>query len=237
MFSFKNFIIKQDRCAMKVGTDGVLLGVWTPLINNPYNVLDIGSGTGVISLMIAQRSNAEQIDAIEIDEDAYEQCVENFETSLWNDRLFCYHADLNEFTEELFEEEEEYDLIVSNPPFYSENYSSGDEKRDQARFQEALPFDELIESAQALLSNNGIFSVIIPHKEEENFIALAKSVNLFPFKITRVKGNITTEVKRSLLAFSRLEQTPIIDELIIEIERHKYTEEYINLTKDFYLKM
>lgn len=237
MFSFKQFSIKQDQCAMKVGTDGVLLGAWTPLINNPYTVLDIGAGTGLIALMIAQRSNAEQIDAIEIDENAYEQCVENFEESKWNDRLFCFHADLNEYTEELFEEEEEYDLIVSNPPFYSENYSSGDEKRDQARFQEALPFDQLIESAQALLSENGIFSVIIPFKEEINFIALAESVNLYPVKITRVKGTSMSETKRSLIAFTRIKQDPLIDELIIEIERHIYTEKYINLTQDFYLKM
>lgn len=237
MFSFKQFTINQDRCAMKVGTDGVLLGAWTPLINNPYNVLDIGAGTGLLSLMIAQRCTAEQIDAIEIDEEAYEQCVDNFEQSPWNDRLFCYHADLNEFTEELFEEEEEYDLIISNPPFYAENYSSGNDKRDQARFQEALPFDELIESAQALLSDNGIFSVIIPYTEEENFIALAASVHLFPLKITRVKGTPTSEIKRSLLAFSRLQQEPLVNELVIELERHLYTEDYKNLTKDFYLKM
>lgn len=237
MFSFKQFNISQDRCAMKVGTDGVLLGAWAPIFHQPYNILDIGAGTGLIALMLAQRSSAEQIDAIEIDEDAYEQCVENFEKSDWNDRLFCYHAGLDEYTDELFEEEEEYDLIVSNPPFYSENYSSGDEKRDQARFQDALPFDELIESAQALLSNNGIFAVIIPYKEEGNFIELAASIGLFPLKITRVKGTIQTEIKRSLLAFSRLEQKPIVDELIIEIERHKYTPEYIELTKEFYLKL
>jgi tRNA1Val (adenine37-N6)-methyltransferase len=237
MFQFKQFTIKQERAAMKVGTDGVLLGAWAPLINNPYNILDIGSGTGLISLMLAQRSTAEHIDAIEIDEEAYEECVENFENSSWGDRVFCYHADLEEFTDELFEEEEEYDLIVSNPPFYSENYSSGDEKRDQARFQEALPFDMLIECTQALLSDNGIFAVIIPFKEEDNFIQLCASVNLFPLKITRVKGNMNSEIKRSLLAFTRIEQQPLIDELTIEIDRHIYTDEYISLTKDFYLKM
>ena len=237
MFQFKQFQIKQERTAMKVGTDGVLLGAWVPLINNPFNILDIGSGTGLISLMLAQRSSAEQIDAIEIDEDAYEECVENFEASPWGDRVFCYHADLEEYTDELFEEEEEYDLIVSNPPFYSENYSSGDQKRDQARFQEALPFDMLIESAQALLSENGIFAVIIPYKEEQNFIQLCQSVNLFPLKITRVKGNQHTEIKRSLLAFTRIQQQPIINELVIEIERHNYTSDYIELTKDFYLNM
>lgn len=237
MFHFKQFTINQDRCAMKVGTDGVLLGAWTPILHNPYRILDIGAGTGLIALMLAQRSNARQIDAVEIDDEAYEQCVDNFEQSQWNDRLFCYHASIDELTEELFEDNEEYDLIVSNPPFYSENYSSGDQKRDQARFQEALPFDELIECAQALLSQNGIFAVIIPYKEEENFIDLAQSVGLFPLKITRVKGTPTTEIKRSLLAFSRIQQTSVTDELIIEIARHEYTTEYINLTKDFHIKM
>jgi len=235
MFSFKQFSVKQDRCAMKVGTDGVLLGAWTPIFHKPYNILDIGAGTGLIALMLAQRTDAQQIDAVEIDEDAYEQCVENFEQSKWNDRLFCYHASNDEFTEEFFEEEEEYDLIVSNPPFYSENYSSGNNKRDQARFQEALPFNELIESAQALLSENGIFSVIIPFKEEENFISLAESIGLFPLKITHVKGNINSEIKRSLLAFTRIKQDFVNDTLIIEIERHKYTNEYQQLTRDFYL--
>lgn len=237
MFSFKQFTIHQDRCAMKVGTDGVLLGTWTPLFHQPFNILDIGAGTGLLSLILAQRSFSEQIDAVEIDADAYEQCVENFEQSTWNDRLFCYHASIDEFTEEFFEAEVEYDLIISNPPFYSENYSSGNQKRDQARFQEALPFDELIECAQALLSEKGIFTVIIPYKEEENFIHLAQSVNLYPLKITRVKGTPTTEIKRSLLAFSRLEQRPSIDELIIETERHHHTNDYIQLTKEFYLKM
>lgn len=237
MFQFKQFTIKQERAAMKVGTDGVLLGAWAPLINNPYNILDIGAGTGLISLMLAQRSSAEHIDAIEIDEDAYEECVENFENSPWGDRVYCFHADLEEYTDELFAEEEEYDLIVSNPPFYSENYSSGNEKRDQARFQEALPFDMLIECSQALLSENGIFAVIIPFKEETNFISLCESVNLFPLKITRVKGNEHTEIKRSLLAFTRVKQDPLIDELIIEIERHVYTQKYKNLTQEFYLKM
>jgi tRNA1Val (adenine37-N6)-methyltransferase len=235
MFQFKQFTIQQDKCAMKVGTDGVLLGAWTPLENNPYNILDIGAGTGVITLMLAQRSHAEQIDAIEIDDDAYEQAVDNFESSNWGDRLFCYHAGLDEFVEEM--EEDEYDLIVSNPPFYTENYTSGDEQRDKARFTESLPFEELIEAASILLSEIGVFAVIIPFKEEENFTAIAKDFNLHPFKITRVKGTPETEIKRSLIAFSRAEAQTTIDELVIETARHQYTPEYINLTRDFYLKM
>ena len=238
-FTFKQFQVNQDRCAMKIGTDGVLLGAWTPLINNPFNILDIGAGTGILSLMLAQRSNAAPnnvgiIDAIEIDEDAYEQCVENFEASPWGDKLFCFHAGLDEFVNE---PEDEYDLIISNPPFYTDDYKSDNSSRDLARFEDALPFEELIEAAALLLSDNGIFSVIIPYKEEERFVAMCKILDLFPLKITRVKGTPTSEIKRSLLAFCRMEQTPLIDELIIEISRHNYTPEYIELTKEFYLKM
>lgn len=234
-FQFKQFSVEQDRTAMKIGTDGVLLGVWTPIENNPFSVLDIGTGTGIIALMLAQRSHAEQIDALEIDEDAYEQATDNFENSPWNDRLFCFHAGLDEFVEE---PEDEYDLIVSNPPFYSEDYKSDNEQRDLARFQDAMPFEDLIEAAALLLSENGIFSVIIPFKEEKKFLALANEYELYPLKITRVKGTPISEIKRSLLAFSRNEMTDFaVDELIIETARHIYTPEYIALTKDFYLKM
>ncbi|MBF4472130.1 tRNA1(Val) (adenine(37)-N6)-methyltransferase [Flavobacterium sp. HJJ] len=234
-FEFKQFSVEQDRCAMKIGTDGVLLGAWTPIVNNPFSVLDIGAGTGIIALMLAQRSAAEQIDALEIDEEAYEQAADNFENSPWNDRLFCFHAGLDEFVEE---PEDEYDLIVSNPPFYSEDYKSSDDQRDLARFQDAMPFEELIEAAALLLSENGIFTVIIPFKEEEKFIALAKEYELFPLKITRVKGTPNSQTKRSLLAFSRNEIIKFsVDELIIETARHIYTPDYIELTKDFYLKM
>ena len=120
-FNFKQFSVQQDQCAMKIGTDAVLLGAWCPIENNPFSILDIGSGTGILSLMLAQRSNAEQIDAIEIDEDAYEECVINFENSPWSDRLFCFHASLDEFIEE---PEIEYDIIISNPPFYSEDFKT-----------------------------------------------------------------------------------------------------------------
>jgi tRNA1Val (adenine37-N6)-methyltransferase len=234
-FQFKQFSVEQNRCAMKIGTDGVLLGAWTPLDNNPYRILDIGTGTGIIALMLAQKSLAEQIDALEIDEDAYEQSVDNFENSPWSDRLFCFHAGLDEFVEE---PEDEYDLIVSNPPFYPEDYKSNDEKRDLARFQDAMPFEDLIEAAALLLSENGIFCVIIPFKEESFFLNLAKEYELYPLKITRVQGTPTTEIKRSLLAFDRNQNNIIeTDTLIIETARHIYTPEYIELTKDFYLKM
>jgi len=220
---------------MKIGTDGVLLGAWAPVEQNPFSILDIGTGTGIIALMLAQRSTAQQIDALEIDEQAYEQATDNLENSPWNDRLFCFHAGLDEFMEE---PEDEYDLIVSNPPFYAEDYKTNNDQRDLARFQDALPFEDLIEAADLLLSENGILAVIIPFKEEDRFLAIAKEFELYPTRITRVKGTPTAEIKRSLLALSRNKTTLFsIDELTIEIGRHEYTSEYIALTQDFYLKM
>ncbi len=233
-FVFKEFAVKQDQCAMKIGTDSVLLGAWSSIESNPFSILDIGAGTGILALMLAQRSNAELIDALEIDDNAYEQCVDNFEQSPWGDRLFCYHASLEEFAEEI---EDEYDLIISNPPFYSEDYKTENDARDVARFTKAMPFDHLIESVSKLLSETGIFSVVIPFKEEETFIALALNFNLFPLRILHVKGNPSSEIKRSLIQFSFRESEITISELIIETSRHNYTEDYINLTKDFYLKM
>ncbi len=179
-FKFKHFSVDQDKCAMKIGTDSVLLGAWASLENNPDSILDIGAGTGILALMTAQRSEAEQIDAIEIDDASYEQCVENFESSPWSDRLFCYHASLLEYSEEI---EDTYDLIISNPPYYLENFKSKNQQRDLARFQDALPFDHLIKSSAKLLSDKGTFSIIIPHKEEKNFIKLAREVKLFPNRI------------------------------------------------------
>ena len=219
---------------MKIGTDAVLLGAWTLIKKNPFSILDIGAGTGILSLMLAQRSSAYTIDAIEIDDDAYEQCVNNFEESPWGDRLFCYHASLNEFLGDI---EDTYDLIICNPPFYSEDYKTESSSRDLARFQDAMPFEHIIESVSKLLSEEGIFSVIIPYKEEDIFIALALKYKLFANRILHVKGNPNSETKRSLLEFSFYKNDTEISDLIIETERHKYTQDYINLTKDFFLKM
>jgi len=233
-FKFKQFTIEQDRCAMKVGTDGVLLGAWTSLNTHPFSILDMGAGTGVISLMLAQRSNAQQIDAIEIDENAYEQCTENFENSSWNDRLFCYHASVQEFAQEI---EDQYDVIVSNPPFYTEDYKSQNTQRDLARFADALPFEHLAICASHLLNKEGLFSIILPFREEERFTRIAEKSGLFPLRICHVKGTPTSDIKRSLLEFS-FNKVPVeTSELVIERSRHQYTKQYINLTKDFYLKM
>lgn len=219
---------------MKIGTDGVLLGSWASIDNNPFSILDIGAGTGILSLMLAQRSKAQQIEAIEIDDIAFEQCTENFENSPWNDRLFCFHASLLEYIEAV---DEKFDLIICNPPFYSEHYKSNNIARDLARFKDAMPFEHLIYAVANLLSNDGAFSVIIPVKEEEKFKQLALQAGLFPNRILHVKGNPNSDIKRSLIEFSFKENQVSKEMLIIETDRHQYTKDYINLTKDFYLKM
>lgn len=238
-FRFKEFTIEQDRCAMKIGTDGVLLGAWAQISRGTFSILDIGAGTGIIALMLAQRSQADLIDALEIDEDAYEQCVDNFENSPWGDRLFCYHADLDEFTEEFSsEEEEKYDLIVSNPPYFEPTLAEEtSEARKKARFYDALPFEDLLQNAAKLLAKNGTFQTIIPFSEYDRFILLSNLVQLQLQRVTFVKGNENAPVKRILLQLGFEKLTPEENTLIIEKERHVYTEEYIDLVKDFYLKL
>lgn len=237
-FKFKEFTVHQDKAAMKIGTDAVLLGAWSDINFYPDSILDVGSGTGVIALMLAQRTDAMTIDAIEIDEAAYEQSVENFERSDWGDRLFCYHASFQEFADEMQEDEETYDVIISNPPFYNAEFLSEDASRNKARFTNTtLSFEELIKGVSVLLSETGEFNVIIPFEEEKSFVDLAKEHKLLVNRICRVRGNVNSELKRSLLAFSFEDKELVEEELVIEKERHQYTDAYINLTKDFYLKM
>lgn len=233
-FKFKQFVVKQDLCAMKIGTDGVLLGAWAGIEHAPNTILDIGAGTGILSLMMAQRSEAELIDAIELDDAAYEQCVENFEASPWADRLFCYHASFQEFTDEI---DDTYDLIVCNPPFHSEDFKTSNRSRDLARFQEALPFEQLLHGVTKLLSPDGRFCLIIPFKDEESFIDLAKDNGLYLVKILRLRGTDTSKIRRSLLELSFNKGNHTVEELIIEKGRHDYTSQYKELTKEFYLKL
>ena len=236
-FRFKEFTIHQDKSAMKIGTDAVLLGAWCSINHYPDTVLDVGSGTGIIGLMLAQRTNAMTVDAVEIDEAAYEQTVENFEQSDWGDRLFCYNASFQEFAQELSEEEDVYELIVANPPFYTDTYETENNSRNKARFTSSLSFQDLLIGVKSILAENGLFSVIIPCKEEANFVALAEEIGLFLTRVCRVKGNEKSEIVRSLLEFSFITKDIQEEQLVIEKERHQYFDAYIDLTKDFYLKM
>ncbi len=233
-FQFKQFTVHQDRCAMKVGTDGVLLGAWTSLTHQPNSVLDIGAGTGLIALQLAQRSFAETIDALELDDNAYEQCVQNFETSPWGDRLFCYHASFMEFVGEI---EDKYDLIVCNPPFYKEEVSSGNDARDMARQSSSLPLTQLLDGVSQLLSGQGRFTVVLPYSYLEETINDAQHVGLYPNRMLMVRGNPASPFKRVLLEFSKKITALKKGELTIETERHQYTPEYVALTQAFYLKM
>ncbi len=231
-FQFKQFKVQQDKCAMKVGTDGVLLGAWVKINKDLDSVLDIGTGTGLIALQLAQRSVCQTIDALEIEANAFEQAVENFENSQWGDRLFCYHASLDEFANEI---DDTYDLVISNPPFYDNSFKELEHKRALARHTKSLTFEELLFHTSKLLSEKGTCAFIIPYNEEMKFLELASGNNLFPQRITRVKGNIQTNFKRTLIQLSFSKMPPKIKEMAIEIERHIYTEDYKNLVLDFYL--
>jgi len=220
---------------MKVGTDGVLLGAWCSLESLPKTILDIGTGTGIISLMLAQRSSAITIDGVEVDPSAYMQTVDNFENSDWSDRLYCYNASFQKFADDT--NKETYDLIVSNPPFYTEDYITKNSSRNKARFTSSLTFKELIGGISKILSKSGFFSTIIPFKEESTFICLAEQHSLHLNKICRVQGNNNSDIKRSLMTFSFNKVKISETNLIIENSRHKYTKEYEELTNNFYLKM
>jgi tRNA1Val (adenine37-N6)-methyltransferase len=222
---------------MKVGTDGVLLGAWCSLENFPKTILDIGTGTGIISLMLAQRSSAITIDGVEIDKSAFEQTVDNYENSDWSDRLYCYNVSFQKFADESNNQGVKYDLIVSNPPFYKEDYITSNISRNQARFTQFLTFKELIQGVSQILSKSGFFSTIIPFKEESTFICLAEQHSLHLNKICRVQGNNNSDIKRSLMTFSFNKVKISETNLIIENSRHKYTKEYEELTNNFYLKM
>ncbi|NEV94692.1 methyltransferase [Psychroflexus sp. YR1-1] len=222
---------------MKIGTDAVLLGAWTSVDERVNSILDVGAGTGILAIQLAQRSSAETIDAVEIDPDAFEECVTNFENSSWGDRLFCYHASFNEFYSEM---EETYDLIISNPPFFGEQpkFDVQNTAREKARFQKHLSFEDLLLGVSILLSQQGHFSVVLPFSEQGKFISVAREYQLYPSDILEVRGQPASPIKRTLIKFRR-HKTEFISrtELIIEHSRHEYTQEYIDLVKDFYLKM
>ena len=230
-FKFKQFEIAQDKCAMKVGTDGVLLGALTDC-KKATNILDIGCGTGLISLMLAQRNDAAVITGIEIEENAFLQSQGNFNNSKWSKRLSIIHTSLQDFSSET-----KFDLIVSNPPFFTDSTQANNQYRKLARSTNSLNFKELISKSKILLSENGIFSVIIPFPRKEEFINIALENKLFLSRICNVKGTANSPVKRILMEFNNSQDTILEENLVIEKERNNYTDKYIDLCKDFYLKM
>lgn len=230
-FRFKQFLIHQDRCAMKVGTDGVLLGAWVKT-GNARSILDIGTGTGLIALMMAQKSDA-SIHAIDIDEDAWLQAIDNFNASPWADRLHCIHQSLQYFSSHT---PDRYDLIVSNPPYFLDAHPAPSEARNIARhMDETLSIAELVEGVKKLLSPQGRFCVILPYREGMKFIEHATASGLFIHHITKVKTKVEKQEKRLMMEFAAFPGPAIEDELVIQEEDLSFTKDYIDLTNDFYL--
>jgi tRNA1Val (adenine37-N6)-methyltransferase len=230
-FQFKQFTIQQDRCAMKVGTDGVLLGAWAD-ISGAESILDIGTGTGLIALMLAQRSRA-LIAAIDIDKDTILQAKENIDNSPWHDRISVQHISLQELA---LAKDRCYDLIVSNPPYFQNSLKCPDKKRNIARHGESLGQKDLVENSAKLLTVAGRLAVIIPAANGEEFIRIAGQSGLFCLRKTNVFPREEISVKRLLLEFGRKEKECIESNLIIESgERHCYSDEFKWLTRDFYL--
>lgn len=231
-FAFKQFIIKQDKCAMKVGTDAVLLGAWV-LPNGSKHVLDIGTGTGVIALMLAQKTEA-KIDAIDIDENAFKQAQQNVSESKFSHQVSVIHATLQEYSKTA---NKKYNLIVTNPPYFEQSLKSSDEQRSHARHADVLPFEELLDGVLKLLDEKGKFCLILPTLEAEKFRALAEKKGLHLSKLLRVKSRIDKETdKRHLMQFE-IKPTEFSEKTLIieQEERHQYTDDYKELTKDYYI--
>lgn len=237
-FRFKQFTVWHDRCGMKVGTDGVLLGAWCPLPSISHaRVLDIGVGSGLITLMIAQRlqeqRNTFSICGIDIDKGAVEQSRINFEQSPWSSHLISKESSLQSF-----EAEKAFDLIVSNPPYFQNSLKNPNAARATARHTETLSYRELICHSKRLLSNDGILALVLPAEAEEEIVALGATYELAPTHITYVHSKPGKSVKRLLIAF-----TPSNERLLEAIKTHFYiesensprSEEYQQLTQAFYL--
>lgn len=215
---------------MKVGTDGVLLGAWAN-VEQSARILDVGTGSGLLALMLAQRQHRAAIDAIEIEENAYRQACENVLKSPWSNRIRVFHTSLQEFAPA-----EQYDLIVSNPPFFSQSLHNPNVQKRTARHNDSLLPAELIHHARRLLASNGKLAVIYPLHEAQLFCKVAQESGLHLRRITHVIPSVGKKPKRSLVELQSVPCGVEERELCIEKEtRHSYTEEYMSLTQDFYL--
>lgn len=231
-FRFKQFTIIQEKSAMKVGTDGVLLGAWVNCVD-AKNVLDIGTGTGLIALMIAQRAKQAQVGAVEIDKDAFIEAELNIKNSPWKDRVSVFNTSFQIFSES---STQKYDLIVSNPPFFTQSKKADTESRTSARHDDTLSVADLFTGVSIILTDDGEFSIIIPSDNHDKFIKEAENVNMFCIKKLWLKPTPNLSPKRVMLAFSRIKSKCHKATMIIEVNgRHQYSDDYIELTKDFYL--
>lgn len=237
-FTFKQFEVHQERCAMKVGTDGVLLGAWAS-VEHCRRILDMGTGTGLVALMAAQRSEADII-AIDLDADAVAQAAENAALSPWSNRIQVLEADARTLADSSSGIEHSalsFDAILCNPPFFENSLKCPDSARTMARHTDTLTFDELARSAVRLLSPEGELSVVIPHDRAHDMTVSAACNGLFATRqmvVVPVEGG---KPKRILMSFTRQGAPHAMETLCIHSAERQYTPAYINLVKDFYLKM
>lgn len=230
-FIFKQFTINQDKCPFKVGTDGVLLGACAD-ITEKKRILDIGTGTGLIALMIAQRCDAE-IFAIEPHRNSYLQAMQNVADSKFADRIRVENFTLQDFTTDKIK----FDLIVTNPPYFIDSLKNPDPAKSNARHNDSLTHEDILKGAERLLDDGGAFQLILPYDEGNIFIAEAQEYGYFCNSILKIRPMPSIEIRRLILGFSRRRTKPSESFLTIEKgKRHEYTGEYISLTKDFYLK-
>ncbi len=228
-FKFKQFTVYQDKCAMKVCTDACLFGAILPSIAK-RKALDIGTGTGLLSLMFAQKNLDAQIDAVEIDKDAYEQAQSNFSESNWSDRLNVFLSDISSFKFNC-----QYDFIFSNPPFYENDLKSADDKRNLAMHSAGLGYEDLLSNVIRLLQINGTFAVLLPFSAEIKFIDKATKFGLFVIEITRIKQSTKHTFFRSVIIFCREEKEITIKEIAIKDAKNSYTIAFLDLLQEYYL--
>ena len=228
-FDFKRFRIEQDKCSMKVGTDGVLLGAWFPM-ESGKNVLDVGSGTGLVAIMAAQRG-ALSVTAVEIDPQASEQAFQNAANSEWSDRIFVQCVDFAHFTAEI-----RFDRIVSNPPYFRDSLRCPDSGRNAARHNDSLSYETLVRCSAALLAPDGLLCVVLPFYAVGEFTKCAATQGLNLCRRTDVITAPGKQPKRSLLAFGKQKTELMTEVLAMCGSDGKETSDYINLVRDFYLK-
>lgn len=230
-FHLKQFTIIQKKSAMKVGVDGILLGAWAD-VSNCSKILDVGTGTGLIALMVAQRSEA-IITAVEREEKAAEEAKLNAEASPWNKRIKIH---LNSFQNFVTSSSNKFDLIISNPPYFKNSLKAGYEERTVARHNDSLPFDELVYGAARLLSNEGKFSIIIPIDSADELLELGVQNHLYLCRKTIIRANPKKKSKRVMIEWSRKKTVPTENVLILSNSDGTPSEEYKSLTREFYLK-
>jgi tRNA1Val (adenine37-N6)-methyltransferase len=229
-FQFKQFRIEQQRSALKVGTDGVLLGAWCN-VADAQSILDVGTGTGLIALMLAQRSDAE-IAAIEIDNASCLDAHDNFQNSPWSERIQLYPADFNTFQAS---HTIQYDLVVCNPPFFRQSLKSVDPSASAARHDVSLSFEQLISGVRKLLSDKGRLAVIVPYDVLDDFRETARLESFYLCRRTTVIPKTGKSPKRVLLEFSVMQAYPEVGELVILEDKNRYSEVFVALTREFYL--